>query len=119
MALSLFLDEEGVAHEVRSAGEERWALVVADADAARAEAALLAFEREDLLPAPARPPETPWASSAVVCGVVFFLSLLALQVWTGPPSPASAWFERGSADAAAILRGEWWRGVSAPTLPAA
>ncbi len=118
MDLSLVLDEEGVAHEVRSAGEERWALVVADADAARAEAALLAFERENPLPAPARAPETPWASSAVVCGVVFFLSLLALQVWTGPPSPASAWFERGSADAAAILRGEWWRAVTALTLHA-
>ncbi len=118
MDLSLVLDEEGVEHEVRSAGEERWVLGVADADAARAETALAAFERENPLPAPARAPEVPWSSSAAVCGLVFFLSLLALHVWTGPASAGSVWFEQGSADAAAILRGEWWRAVTALTLHA-
>jgi membrane associated rhomboid family serine protease len=119
MDLSLVLDQEGVAHELRSAGEERWTLVVADADAARAEAALAAFERENPPAPPPRPQEPVHsASSPVACGVILFLALLALHVWTGPPSPSSAWFERGSADAAAILRGEWWRTVTALTLHA-
>jgi len=119
MDLSLVLDALGVEHEVRSAGEERWALLVPDADAARAESALAAFERENPRPAPpASARETPWASSGVACGLVFFLALLAFHIWTGPPSPASAWFDRGSADAAAILRGEWWRAVTALTLHA-
>src|SRR5580765_5060909 len=114
MDLSLVLDQEGVAHELRGDSGERWALVVADADAARAEAALAAFERENP-PAAPPPPREPVrsASAPVACGMVFFLALLALHVWTGPPSPSSAWFERGSADAAAILRGEWWRAVTA------
>ena len=42
--------------------------------------------------------------------------MLAIHVWTGPQSAGSNWFERGSADAAAILRGEWWRTVTALTL---
>jgi membrane associated rhomboid family serine protease len=119
MDLSLVLDEEGVAHELRSVGEERWALVVEDADAARADAALAAYERENPPAAPPRAEEPPPPlSAAVACGLVFFLSLLAFHVWTGPPSPASAWFDRGSADAAAILRGEWWRTFTALTLHA-
>jgi rhomboid protease GluP len=119
MDLSLVLDEEGVAHELRSAGQALWALEVEDADAGRAEAAVAEFERENPPQPPPRGERPPaGASSAVACGLVFFLSLLALHVWTGPQSPASAWFERGSADAAAILRGEWWRALTALTLHA-
>lgn len=117
MDLSLVLDEEGVPHELRGAGEERWALVVDDGDAERAEAALAAFERENPPPAPAEPP--PLASpGAIACGLAFFLSLLGLQVWTGPQAQDSVWFARGSADAEAILRGEWWRIITALTLHA-
>ena len=39
-----------------------------------------------------------------------------MYVWTGPDSAGSPWFARGSANAAAILRGEWWRAVTALTL---
>src|SRR3954469_337712 len=115
MDLSLVLDQEGIAHELRGAGEEQWTLLIADADAARAEAALAAFEREN--PAPKAPPARPAVPrSAVACGVFFFLSLLALQIWTGPDSAGSPWFARGSANARAILAGEWWRTVTALTL---
>lgn len=117
MDLSLVLDEEGVAHEVRSAGEERWAIVVEEGDAARAEAAISAFEKEN--PPFQRPRFVqPIGAGSVACGLVFFLSLLALQIWTGPQSAQSPWFARGSADAEAILRGEWWRTVTALTLHA-
>jgi len=117
MDFSLVLDEEGIAHELRSTGEDRWALMVDEADLARAQAALTAFERENPLPIPrvqAPRPPTP----AVACGLVLFLSILAFHVWTGPESPASLWFSRGGADAAAIVRGEWWRTVTALTLHA-
>ena len=43
MDLSLVLDEEGIGHELRNAGEERWALIIADDDSARAEAAIVAM----------------------------------------------------------------------------
>ncbi len=119
MDLSLVLDEEGIPHELRSAGEETWALLVDEADAARAGAAVTAFERENP-PAPRAAPQEPAGTSGapIACGLVFFLGLLALHLWTGPQSDASPWFARGSADAAAILRGEWWRIVTALTLHA-
>src|ERR1700730_12321254 len=115
MDLSLVLDQEGIAHELRGVGEEQWALAIDDGDAVRAEAVLAAFELENpLLP---RAPEKPRPmAGAVACGLVFFLAVLAIHVWTGPHSASSEWFERGSADAAAILRGEWWRSVTAFTL---
>src|ERR1700682_1674803 len=115
MDLSLVLDQEGIAHELRGVGEEQWALAIDDGDAVRAEAVLAAFELENpLLP---RAPEKPRPmAGAGACGLVFFLAVLAIHVWTGPQSASSEWFERGSADAAAILRGEWWRTVTALTL---
>jgi rhomboid protease GluP len=118
MDLSLVLDEEGIAHELRGAGEERWALIIADGDAARAEAAVAAFEREN--PPPARRREQVGGSStaAVASGLIFFLAILAFHVWTGPQTVDSAWFSRGSADAAAILAGEAWRTITALTLHA-
>ena len=76
MDLSLVLDQEGIPHELRGAGEEQWALRIDDVDAPRAEAALAAFERENPLQRP-RPERPTVPASAVACGLVFFLSLLA------------------------------------------
>jgi rhomboid protease GluP len=118
MDLSLVLDEEEIAHELRSAGEERWALLIADADAARAEAAVAAFERENPVPRSQREEPPRSSTAAVACGMVFFLAVLAFHVWTGPQSAESPWFSRGSADAAAIIAGETWRTVTALTLHA-
>src|SRR5260370_8030452 len=70
MDLSLALDAEGVQHELRSFGEEQWALVIADEDAARAEATLAAFEREN--PIARRPADAPETASAVAAWVVVF-----------------------------------------------
>src|ERR1700682_2823021 len=111
MDLSLVLDQEGIAHELRSTGTEEWAELIDDLAAAGAEAAVAAFERENPL-LPRRPERPRSATGAVACGLVFFLSLLAMHIWTGPDSAGSEWFSRGSADAAAILRGEGWRTVT-------
>ena len=117
MDLSLVLDQEGVQHQLRSLGDEQWALAILDdADAERAEAAVAAFERENPPAAPVVRDETP-PGEGVAAGLVFGLALLALQIWTGPESD-NAWFSTGSAQASAILRGEWWRAITALTLHA-
>ena len=117
MDLSLVLDQEGIPHQLRAVAEEQWALAIeSDADAVRAEAALAAFERENPLPA-RTVREEPRPLEGVLAGLLFGLGLLALQIWTGPESD-SVWFVRGSAEAASILRGEWWRTVTALTLHA-
>jgi rhomboid protease GluP len=117
MDLSLVLDAENIPHELRQQDDARWVLVVDDADAQRADQALAAFEREN--PAGEGPAEEvqPW-TAGVPAGLTFFLALLALHVWTGPDSVDSGWFRRGSAEAAAILHGQWWRAVTALTLHA-
>ncbi|HYS08324.1 MAG TPA: rhomboid family intramembrane serine protease [Myxococcales bacterium] len=117
MDLSLVLDQEGIHHELRGTGEEQWALLIDDADRERAEAAVAAFERENP-PPPQRQERLTIPAPALASGLIFFLALLALHVWTGPDSAGSPWFARGAADAAAILRGEWWRTVTALTLHA-
>src|SRR3989442_3598967 len=114
MDLSLVLDEEGIAHELRSAGEERWALMVDEADLARAQAALTTFERENPPPAP-RVQTSRSPTPAVACRLLFFLSILPFHLWTRPQSSASPWFSRRSADAAALIRGQWLRTGTALT----
>jgi rhomboid protease GluP len=117
MDLSLVLEQEGIPHELRRVDDAHWALEISDNDAARAEAAIVAFERENPPPVRRRAVAYP-ITGAVACGVAFSLGLLAMYLRTGPESARSPWFERGSADAAAILRGEWWRSVTALTLHA-
>lgn len=118
MDLSLVLEQEGIPHDLRRVEEARWALQIDDADAARAQAAIAAFEREN-------PPEAPRPevvvhpiTGAIATGVAFSLALVAIYLRTGPESAASPWFVRGSADAAAIVRGQWWRAITALTLHA-
>jgi rhomboid protease GluP len=117
MDLSLVLHQEGIPHDLHSLDDAHWVLVLlADADAPRAEAALAAFERENPVQrAPPRP--DPDSADGVAAGMIFLLALLAFHIWTGPESE-NAWFVRGSAEAAAILRGEWWRVITALTLHA-
>ena len=117
MDLSLVLDQEGIPNEVRRLGDALWGLEIDDQDAARAAAAVAAFEQENP-PEVRRPRELHSATEAVASGVAFALALLAVYIRTGPESAGSPWFERGSADAAAILRGEWWRAITALTLHA-
>jgi len=117
MDLSLVLDQEGVPHELHRVDDGHWALQIAEVDGARAEAAIAAFEQEN-------PPEVRRSESlhptsgAVASGVAFSLAILAMYLRTGPESAGSPWFERGSADASAILHGQWWRSVTALTLHA-
>jgi len=115
MDLSLVLDQEGIAHDLRSVGEEQWALLVDDVDGERASVALAAFELENA-PRVVAPEPVP-VSDGVVAAALFALPIVVFHLWTGPES-VNTWFVRGDAEAAAIVRGEWWRSLTALTLHA-
>jgi membrane associated rhomboid family serine protease len=111
---SIVLDAMSIAHEVQPTPDGRWALMVDDVDAPAAEAAIAAWEaenlpRKDLL---ARP---DYGRS--LAGVAAGLAILAFAVHVGL-RPAGSLVERGSADAARMLQGEWWRAATALTLHA-
>jgi membrane associated rhomboid family serine protease len=111
---SVVLEAMGIAHEVQRAPDGRWALVVDDGDAAAAEAALAAWEAEN----PPRPhPVARPDYGRTLTGVAVGLAILAFAVLAGLPPPGSL-VASGSADAARMLQGEWWRAATALTLHA-
>jgi rhomboid protease GluP len=93
-----------------------WAVVIARGDGARASAALAAYDEENrhevrvVAPAIGR--------DAIGLGIGVAALLLGFFALTGPRAAGVAWFERGSASAARILRGEAWRTITALTLHA-
>jgi rhomboid protease GluP len=103
----------GILHEVREEPGE-FAIAVLPEDFAAAERALAAHEAERA-PSAARVereygPSLLWAAYAVL--------IAAFQFVTGPLDERVVWFARGSSDALAVLRGEWWRPATALTLHA-
>jgi membrane associated rhomboid family serine protease len=111
---SVVLDAMGIAHEVQPTPEGRWAILVEDVDFPAAEAALSAWEAENL-PRPEVLARPDYGGSLV--GLVVGLALLAFAARAGL-GPAGSLFERGSADAARMLQGQWWRAATALTLHA-
>jgi membrane associated rhomboid family serine protease len=95
-----------------------FAIAVEAQDAARAAAALEAHDREALEARehdPAAPDHGPSRAPLIVIG-----GLLAMFVVTGARGDGDpgGWFRAGSAVAEQILRGAWWRAVTALTLHA-
>lgn len=114
MERSVVLDSMGVPHEVLPTPGGGWAIVVDDDQASAAGEALAAWEAENARrPAPPESPEHGWSLAGLVVGA----TLLALAVPLGL-GPSGTFHERGSADAARMLQGEWWRAVTALTLHA-
>jgi rhomboid protease GluP len=115
---ALVLTAAGIAHDLRLV-EGQFALTVEAQDLATAHPALDGFDAERaadrVAPAP-RP--VPDGQSAL--GIAAALLLLAFYFLAGAreTAPASRWFEVGSASAEQILRGQWWRAVTALTLHA-
>jgi len=106
---SLVLAAVGIPHRVERAAF-RWRLVVADADAERAAAALAAYEKERRR-APSS--DVPGEHGAAWSGVVVAAFLLAFHALAGP-----RWMAAGAAIAGRIRAGEVWRTVTALTLHA-
>lgn len=109
---SVVLEAMGIAHEVQQTPDGRWALVVDDGDAPAAEAALAAWEAENP-PRPGLVARPDYGRSLASAAVGF--AILAFAAYTGL-RPARNLVERGSADAARMLDGEWWRAMTALTL---
>jgi rhomboid protease GluP len=112
---SLVLASAGIAHRiVESTGA--FSLVVGPGDAGAAGDALAAFDVESV---PAVIPPAPDLGPSAL-GILSGAALLAMFIVTGPrdaPAP-TAWFDVGSASAAAIVHGQWWRAITALTLHA-
>ncbi len=114
MERSVVLDAMGIPHEVQPAPDGGWAIVVDDGDALAAGEALAAWEAENVRrPAPPERPEHGRSHAGLVVGA----TILALAIPLGL-GHSGTFHERGSADAARMLQGEWWRSVTALTLHA-
>ncbi|HTF35336.1 MAG TPA: rhomboid family intramembrane serine protease [Myxococcota bacterium] len=101
-----------------AAAEEGVAVTANGADLARGRRLLDAWERENLaaraeaeIPRPAE-----WGPTSL--GVILGAALVLFFLYTGAHDPDLIWFDRGSAHSGLILRGEYWRTVTALTLHA-
>lgn len=94
-----------------------FALAVPIDQAERAEAALLAYERENRGVAAVHPEELR-GRAPLLTAIGAVGALLLFYSVTGPWDPSSPWFIRGAADAEDILAGELWRTATALTLHA-
>jgi membrane associated rhomboid family serine protease len=109
---SFVLRALGVIHEIREE-ESAYGIAVLPEDEAHAASALEAHEAERAEP---RVPSPEYGPSGA--GWVFAAFVLAVLFATGPRDEQVVWFAKGSADAARILRGEWFRVVTALSLHA-
>ena len=109
------LAASGIPHRLRSR-LDGWALIVASSDVEAAREALDAYDRENTADTAGESgePVEPVRGAAAV-GVAVALLLIGFFAVAGTRANRSAWFERGSADAARIVAGEWWRTVTALT----
>src|SRR5690242_9307409 len=89
------------------------AIVVDEAVAQKASAALLESDREAAETAVPEPPAPDTGASWM--GIAVSLGLVAFHLLCGPDG---RWLEAGSARADAIVHGAWWRAVTALTLHA-
>jgi membrane associated rhomboid family serine protease len=111
---SFVLEALGIPHRVLDTAMGR-AIVVEAEVAQKAAAALQESDREAVESAVPEPPAPDTGSSWM--GIAVSMGLVAFFFFTGPRGDG-AWFTAGSANAEAIVRGAWWRAVTALTLHA-
>jgi membrane associated rhomboid family serine protease len=119
-AWALVLASQGISSRLVPLADA-WDLVVPQQVAARAAAALEAYDRENSLSTPyLRPPDLtpgPAVARSAVAAAAFGAVLIAFHVWLVATGYRSAYL-LGTANAARILGGEPWRSVTALTLHA-
>jgi rhomboid protease GluP len=95
-----------------------WALIVPAPDAPAALESLDAYDRENARGGADRRDAVAPSRPFTLAGFYVALLLIGLFAITGSREAHSEWFQRGSADAARMVAGEWWRAVTALTLHA-
>ena len=115
---SLVLEALAIPSRIADDGAS-WALIVADVDRQRAEAALAAYDRDRRELAMERPAPAPDQGFSAA-GIAFAVIIGAFFYVTGgrEGGDPGGWFARGQAAAERILDGEIWRVVTALTLHA-
>jgi membrane associated rhomboid family serine protease len=114
---ALVLSSAGIAHDLQSAGG--WfRIVVEPNDLPAAARGLDAFDAEARADLAARIPVTDEGKSALGLWTALLLVTIHLLAGGRDTAEPSRWFAVGSASAELILRGEWWRAVTALTLHA-
>src|SRR5688572_19701509 len=108
---ALVLASASIEHRV---GERdgRFELYVRPEDEATASEALAAFDAEGEPEQQPPAPDAGWSPLGLLGAIAFAAMLLV----TGVRAGGSRWFEVGSAAAALVKHGEWWRAVTALTL---
>ncbi|HWE24648.1 MAG TPA: rhomboid family intramembrane serine protease, partial [Myxococcales bacterium] len=104
----------GILYEVRDE-DGTHAVAVLPEDFTAAERALEAHDAEKVRPATATP-EADYGRSFL--WLAYAALLASFHFSTGERDESVVWFARGSSDAEAFLRGEWWRPATALTLHA-
>src|SRR4051812_10095070 len=113
---SLVLEALAIPHRIVTT-DVGHAILVDDAVAGRATAALEAHDREAAEPPPVEPAAPDQGASALA--MVLAIGLVTFFFITGPRAQGPGrWFSAGSAVAERIVHGEWWRAVTALTLHA-
>ena len=111
---SLLLEAVGIAHELYGLPDDRWLIGVDQREVARAAETLLAYELENA-PALVPAPRPDYGDSLI--GFLVALAIIFSAMIIGPRAN-TLWFERGAAEAARIVSGEWWRALTALSLHA-
>lgn len=111
---SLLLEALGIPHDLYGLPDDRWLVAVPEHVLSRAAESLAVYESENAPPSalPARP---EYGDSLL--GFIVALAIIVSAMLFGPRA-RTVWFEHGSADAARIAGGEWWRVLTALTLHA-
>lgn len=110
----LVLTASGIPHQVER--DDAWfTLLVFAEDAARAQAALTAYDEETRREPHVRPEEHGPSDVAWTVGIAVALLLLGFFAVTGASAAKSRWFEHGAASAGR-MGSEPWRAVTALTL---
>ena len=112
---ALVLAAAGIAHRVEPIGHG-WQLVVPVSVAGRAETALDAYARDTATPDHSEPRDG--AAGGAWAAIVVAALLLAFYLVCSTAPEGSRWVLQGSAAAARIADGEWWRTITALTLHA-
>ena len=117
---SFVLRALGIIHEIREeprsiGGESDFGIAVLPEDEAAATTAIDEHEAERNAPQVPLPEYGPSGA-----GWIYAAFVVAVHVATGPRDETVVWFAKGSADAARILHGEWYRvclHVGSPCAP--